>query len=351
MAPDTQMNPVVIVGAAIIVVTGVMSVLVDVEFGILALQAAVPMLIGVGLVSYGRLRSDGVAATSQRTVLKWTVTGFLAFVILGAWFGEMASRADSSILLSMTGSLSVGAALGTVIGVYAARLRRTNEELAETVSELERANERLTMRNEQLDQFVDVASHDLRNPVNVAKGRIELARRESDSEHLETADAALTRMEALITDLVSLTKAGDRIDEVAPANLEAVSRSAWGSVDTGDASLRVETEIAIFADESRLRQILENLFRNSVEHGGEDVTVRVGAIPNGFYVEDTGAGIRDDLRDRLFEDGVTTGEGGAGLGLTIVKQIATAHGWEIDVEQSAEGGARFAFTGVEFPDG
>lgn len=158
-------------------------------------------------------------------------------------------------------------------------------------------------------------------------------------------------MEALITDLVSLTKAGDRIDEVAPANLEAVSRSAWGSVDTGDASLRVETEIAISADESRLRQILENLFRNSVEHGGEDVTVRVGAIPNGFYVEDTGAGIRDDLRDRLFEDGVTTGEGGAGLGLTIVKQIATAHGWEIGVEQSAEGGARFAFTGVEFPDG
>ncbi|WP_248648631.1 sensor histidine kinase [Halorubrum ezzemoulense] len=96
---------------------------------------------------------------------------------------------------------------------------------------------------------------------------------------------------------------------------------------------------------------MENLFRNSVEHGGEDVTVRVGAIPNGFYVEDTGAGIRDDLRDRPFEDGVTTGEGGAGLGLTIVKQIATAHGWEIGVEQSAEGGARFAFTGVEFPDG
>ncbi|OYR86224.1 two-component sensor histidine kinase, partial [Halorubrum sp. E3] len=83
---------------------------------------------------------------------------------------------------------------------------------------------------------------------------------------------------------------------------------------------------------------------------GEDVTVRVGALPDGFYVEDTGAGISDDLRGQVFEDGVTTGGAGAGLGLTIIEQISTAHGWEVDVEQSAEGGARFEFTDVEFPE-
>ena len=350
MTPDTQVNPVTIVGASILVIIGVMSVLADVELEVLFLQAAIPAVIGIGLVVYGWFRADSVVAAKNRTVLKWTASGLVSFVILGFWFGEMASRADTSISLSIAGSLIIGAALGTVIGVYAARINRTNELLAETVSELEQANQRLAMKNEQLDQFVDVASHDLRNPVNVAKGRIELARENSDSEHLEKADAAIERMNTLITDLVSLTKAGDQIDEVVPVSLDAVSQSAWDTVETKDASLHVETELDISADESRLQQILENLFRNSIEHGGEDVTVRVGELPNGFYVEDTGAGIPDDLRGQVFEDGVTTGSAGAGLGLTIIKQISTAHGWEVDVEQSPEGGARFEFTDVEFSE-
>ncbi|ELZ43674.1 PAS domain S-box [Halorubrum coriense DSM 10284] len=350
MAPDTQVNPVTIVGVLILITTAVMSVLAAVDLEVLALQASVPAVIGIGLVAYGWSCADSVVAAKHRTVLKWTVTGLLAFVILGFWFGEMASRANTSISLSIAGSLTVGAALGTVIGVYATRINQTNEQLAETVAELEQANNRLAMKNEQLDQFVDVASHDLRNPVNVAKGRIELARADSDSEHLETADAALERMTALITDLVSLTKAGDQIDEVSAVTLDAVSQSAWDSVETKDASLDVETELEISADESRFQQVLENLFRNSIEHGGDDVTVRVGALSNGFYVEDTGVGIPDDLRGQVFEDGVTTGGTGAGLGLTIIKQIATAHGWAIEVAESAEDGARFEFTGVEFPD-
>lgn len=351
MAPNTQLNPVAIVGASIVVAIGVTSVLADVDLEVLLLQATVPIVIGIGLFAYGLSRVDGVVASKQWTVLKWTVVGLLAFMILGFWFGEMSSRVETSIPLSIAGSVSVGAALGTVIGIYAARIRRTNELLEETVAELEQANERLTTKNEQLDQFVDVASHDLRNPVNVAQGRVELARADFDSEHLEKAGEALTRMNALISDLVSLTKAGDQIEEVAPVDLGEISRSAWGSVETKDASLRVERDAEISADESRLRQLLENLFRNAIEHGGEDVTVTVGVVNDGFYVEDTGAGIRDDLRGRVFEDGVTTGGEGAGLGLTIVKQISNAHGWEISAEQSVGGGARFEFTDVEFPEG
>ena len=351
MPLSTQANPVTIVGGLIILATGVMSILADVNLEVLLLQATVPIIIGVGLFVYGLSRRNTVVELNQWTVLKWTLTGLLAFVLLGFWFGEMSSQANTSISLSISGSLSVGAALGTVIGIYAAQIHRTNELLAETVAELEQTNDRLMMKNEQLDQFVDVASHDLRNPVNVAQGRIELAREEFDSEHLEKADDALSRMNTLITDLVSLTKAGDQIEEVVPVNLGTVSQSAWGSVDTKDASLRVDTDEVISADESRLRQILENLFRNSIEHGGEDVTVTVGTFDNGFYVEDTGAGIPDELRRHVFKDGVTAGGEGAGLGLTIIQQISNAHGWEISAEQSVGGGARFEFTDVEFPEG
>ncbi|ELZ43817.1 Htr-like protein [Halorubrum californiense DSM 19288] len=339
-------------GASIIVATAAVGILADVELGVLSLQATVPGGIGTGLVAYGWLRADTIVESKRWTVLKWTGAGLLAFTVLGAWFGEMAARTNTSTLLSISGSLSVGAALGTVIGIYAARIHRTNELLAETVTELEQANDRLERKNEQLDHFVDIASHDLRNPVNVAQGRLEIAREESkeDSEHLETVDDALTRMNTLINDLVSLTKAGDQIEEVVPVDLGAVSRSAWGSVETRDASLTVEAEGKIYADESRLRQVLENLFRNAIQHGGEDVTVTVGPLAEGFYVEDTGAGIPDDLRGQVLEDGVTAGGEGVGLGLSIVEQISTAHGWKIGVEQSAAGGARFEFIGVESPE-
>ena len=350
MAPNSRVNPVTVVGASIMVATTTVGALADIDLGVLSLQATVPGLIGAGLVAYGWFRADSVVGSKRWTVLKWTVAGLFAFTVLGAWFGEMAARPETSIPLSITGSLSVGAALGTVIGIYAARIRRTNEVLAETVTELEAANDRLERKNEQLDQFVDIASHDLRNPVNVAQGRLEIAREESDSEHLETADDALTRMNTLINDLVSLTKAGDQIDEVVPVDIGAVGRSAWGSVETADASLTVETDGDIYADESRLRQVLENLFRNAIQHGGEDVTVTVGPLAEGFYVEDTGSGIPDDLRGQVLDDGVTTGDDGVGLGLSIVEQIATAHGWKIAVEQSAEGGARFEFVGVESPE-
>ena len=97
----------------------------------------------------------------------------------------------------------------------------------------------------------------------------------------------------------------------------------------------------------RLEQLLENLFRNAVDHAGEDVTVTVGDLDDEFYVADDGPGISDDERDRVFEDGYSTVEEGAGLGLAIVAGIAEAHGWSVTVTESEDGGARFEVTGVE----
>jgi len=97
--------------------------------------------------------------------------------------------------------------------------------------------------------------------------------------------------------------------------------------------------------------VFENLFRNAIEHGGIDVTVRVGQLNDyGFYVEDTGAGIPADAREAVFEPGHTSASGGTGFGLTIIKRIAEAHGWGVEIEESAEGGARFEFTEVEIAE-
>jgi signal transduction histidine kinase len=92
--------------------------------------------------------------------------------------------------------------------------------------------------------------------------------------------------------------------------------------------------------------LLENLLRNAVEHGGSEVTVRVGAQPSGFYIEDDGPGVPDELREDIFESGTTTNAGGTGLGLSIVAAIAKAHGWSVEATEGTEGGARFEFAGV-----
>jgi signal transduction histidine kinase len=93
--------------------------------------------------------------------------------------------------------------------------------------------------------------------------------------------------------------------------------------------------------------VFENLFRNAVEHAGDDVTITVGTLDGGFYVDDDGPGIPEDERDRVFEAGYSTGEAGTGFGLSIVRDVVEAHGWDIRVVEGADGGARFEITGVE----
>ena len=114
---------------------------------------------------------------------------------------------------------------------------------------------------------------------------------------------------------------------------------------------------------------MENLIRNAVEHGGDDVAITVGSLGDrkadggddgangeatektsgevGFFVEDDGPGIPEANRDEAFDAGYSTSREGTGFGLRIVEQVATAHGWSVRVTESREGGARFEVTGVE----
>jgi signal transduction histidine kinase len=108
-----------------------------------------------------------------------------------------------------------------------------------------------------------------------------------------------------------------------------------------------DTTQTIQADQSRLRQLFENLYRNAVEHGGDDLKVSVSAIEDGFYISDSGPGIPESDCEDVFKAGYSTNKGGTGFGLRIVEQIADAHGWEIVPTESEGGGARFEITGVE----
>lgn len=206
----------------------------------------------------------------------------------------------------------------------------------------QRQQERLQRKTEQMELFATTVSHDLRNPLSVARGNLELAREEFDSEELDRVESAHARMAEIIDDVLMLARAGKRIDTLEAVEIGAVVRRAWENVTTATADLSVAVDGTVMADPSMIQHVFENLFRNAVEHGGNDVTVTVGSLDDGIYVEDDGEGLPPDARDGLFD--ATDGEG---FGLRIIEQIVTAHGWEIHATAGTEGGARFEITGPD----
>ncbi|MDS0299102.1 PAS domain S-box protein [Halogeometricum sp. S1BR25-6] len=257
--------------------------------------------------------------------------------------------------------------------------------MSQNVTEQRQQERKLRQQKESLAEFASVVSHDLRNPLNVAEGHLELIDTD-DADSLDAVRRAHRRMRTLIEDVLTLAREGAAVESLDDVELAAAVEASWLNVETGEASLAVDTDRAIRADESRLRQLFENLFRNAVEHGArqasgrsapgdsvehsstssratpddavehsstgdstasdEAVTVTVGALPDGFFVADDGPGIPAESRESVFEAGYSTSRDGTGFGLRIVEQIAEAHGWSVALTESETGGARFEFSGV-----
>ncbi|WP_372912848.1 PAS domain-containing sensor histidine kinase [Salinigranum sp.] len=250
---------------------------------------------------------------------------------------------------------------GTLVGLTAAAL---------DVTEQKQHERQLREQNERLDRLTEVLSHDLRGPLSVATGRLRLFGMDSNPQHLDAARRAHERMSALIDDVLTAPDSHEAADETTTVSLARAAQEAWDHVETADAALCVDVDAdhTVEANESKLHQLFENLFRNSVEHGSTDphsqaredsvehgspdaerdtgVTVRVGPLadPDGFFVADDGRGFSlVPAAGDVFDDGYSTSEGGTGLGLGIVRDVAMAHGWTVRAVDAAEGGARFEF--------
>lgn len=256
-------------------------------------------------------------------------------------------------------ALSAGATDVVPTGTNGERRRLATRRITNSAMAT-RAVEEAERNRRRLDRFVSGISHDLRSPLNVAQGRLALEREERESEHVDVAGDAIDRSIELLEDLVTLAQQGERPAELETVDLAGIAERCWTTVETGDARLSVETDRRIRAHPSRLRQLLSNLFTNAVTHGGDDVTVTVGdvspvftatraddSLGAGFYVADDGSGIPEADRDRVFEVGYTTEDDGTGFGLNIVHEIAVAHGWDLTVTESRDGGTRFDITGVD----
>ncbi|MXR39832.1 GAF domain-containing protein [Halobaculum sp. WSA2] len=212
----------------------------------------------------------------------------------------------------------------------------------------------IAAQDERLEEFANVVSHDLRNPLNVAQGRLRMARERTEdtavAEDLETVGDALDRMDAIVEDARGLA-VGETADDARELSVATAAERAWGAVETGDAELIVEVTGTVEADPGLLAQLFENVFRNAVEHAGEAPRVLVSDADTegdpdvdggrGFAIEDDGPGVPEDERGAVFRVGYS-GRDGTGLGLGIVARVAEAHGWSVRIEDGDRlGGARF----------
>jgi signal transduction histidine kinase len=206
----------------------------------------------------------------------------------------------------------------------------------------------LERQNDRLKEFTDILSHDLQSPLNVITGRLDLYRETGEEVNLDIIEETTTRMTELVSDMLRVAQQGKVVRNPERIDIYPVLLAVKQTELPATASLEVERVPKVMASPTRLRQLFENVFRNAVRHGGEDVTVRVGPLDGGFYVEDDGPGIPDDLQSKVFDHGFTTHQDGNGFGLSVVRTIVGAHGWDVVATTAESGGARFEITGAEF---
>lgn len=218
------------------------------------------------------------------------------------------------------------------------------------VTERKERERKLEQQNEQLERFASVVSHDLRTPLNVASGRIELARETEDISHLGAAEDALDRMTTLIQDALTLARDGRTVESPSPVALVPLIETAWQGILAGDATLSLpEESVTVLADKPRLQRCVENVLRNAVDHADDphiDASVTVIDDTATLSLCDDGPGIPADKREDVLQSGYTTSSEGSGLGLGIVARIAEAHGWGLSLSESDAGGLCVELSGI-----
>ena len=223
----------------------------------------------------------------------------------------------------------------------------TNEAHGGTESREAEAGEPPTA--ERLEEIISRVTHDLKSQLIVAHRRLDMAHREVDSDDLAEVATALDRMDVLIEGLQEGAVEGMERTETERVLLPTLADQCWRNVAANGATLHNTSTLPLRANPSGLKRVLENLFRNAVEHNDAGVRVEIGDLDeaNGFYVADDGSGIPESVRDSVFEPGVSTGRDATGLGLSIVAQIAETHDWQIRISESDAGGTRFDITRLE----
>lgn len=244
------------------------------------------------------------------------------------------------------------------------RLRHSEEQLRHANEKLERQAIELQRSNEDLQQFAYVVSHDLQEPLRMVSSYVQLIARNYRGKLDADADEFIgyvvegsDRMQELILDLLSYSRVQSKGKPLTPTSSEAVlGRVLWtlqSQIEDNRAVITHEPLPDVLADETQLRQLLQNLLSNALKfHGEQPPRVHITAERQGnfwlFSVRDDGIGIAPQFSERIFlifQRLHTRSEApGTGIGLAICKKIVERHGGKIWVVSEPGKGAIFHFT-------
>jgi len=271
-------------------------------------------------------------------------------------------RKDGSVMdVSLTVSPITNSA-GEVLG--ASSIGRDITERKEAEARLRSYARDLKLRNEELEQFAYVASHDLQEPLRMVASYVQLLKRRYEGRLDEDADEFIhyavdgaSRMQLLINDLLAFSRVSTRGKPFAETDtevlLEQTLRNLKIQIEEHGAVVTHDPLPVVMADSSQLFQVFQNLISNAIKfHGAEPPRVHVTAGQSGeewfFAVKDNGIGIEPHYFDRIFvifQRLHSKAEyPGTGIGLAICKRIIERHGGRIWVASEPGEGSTFFFT-------
>ncbi len=241
----------------------------------------------------------------------------------------------------------------------------TNDEIGRLAATFNDMLERLETAFDTQRRFVDDAGHELRTPITIVRGHLEVMSDDpaDRAETIALVTEELDRMTRIVNDLLLLAKA-EQPDFITTEPVELsdlTTELAMKARALGDREWRLDScgEGAVWLDPQRINQAVLNLARNAVEHTAPGDAIALGSSEDGetisFWVKDSGTGIDPRDRERIFERfdrGGTTRSGadGAGLGLSIVRAIVDGHDGTVEISDTPGGGATFTIVLPRRPD-
>ncbi len=294
---------------------------------------------------------DGLEVVSAaRWLLATSIPILVGFVALGAW------------ILTGRALAPVTRIRAQVEDIEAARLDKrvkvpdTGDEIAQLASTMNHMLDRLDASARAQRRFVADASHELRSPLAAIHQNAEVARLHPESMSVdELADVVLVegeRLQGLVDALLLLARLEDgarpmrQVVDLDDLALDEVHRSRHDDIQLDGSGI---SPARVQGDPRLLGLVLRNLVDNAVRHARSAVRVSLSTAGGWveFAVEDDGSGIAPSDRERVFDrfvrldEGRARDEGGAGLGLSIVREIVDRHGGTVTVADASSGGARF----------
>lgn len=254
--------------------------------------------------------------------------------------------------------------LDLLLSVYEAAVQR-NDQLISTQMELETSNENLVRANQELEAFSYTVSHDLRSPLNVVSGYVQILQSEYsevlDQEAIEFLDHILQAsfsMARLIDDLLQFSRSGRLEIKTEQVDLTLLAGEVMKDIRQRDPSreitLYIQEGMQVVADRALMRVVLDNLLGNAWKYTGKvlNPVISFGLIETAnkqiFYVRDNGAGFDSDRAEKLFNPFQRFHSNqefqGTGVGLATVRRILERHGGRIWAESKPDEGAAFYFT-------